>query len=248
MLGIYGLVKRALQSTAGAGQQSPMDFVETAIRTRLGMPLPAALGLFTGEFATLQTSRALDPGKQVYVIGIQKKPDVLKLLRTGFGDRMTNERSEGETTFLKISEGGIESSAGTASWKYYHVGVTDDLIVASSRNESVRETLALNKTAVGGSGSAPQSWQAARTKFPARLDGLAFVDFQKIDWSAVKERWNEPPGMNKAKARTIRATSPGPFANTLKNLNPDVFPRHLHMSAGASWKDAQGVHFDGWIE
>src|SRR5437764_1776017 len=93
LLGIYGLVKRALQSTAGAGQQSPMDFVETAIRRRLGMPLPAALGLFTGEFATLQTSRALDPGKQVYVIGIQKKPEVLKLLRTGFGDRMTNERA-----------------------------------------------------------------------------------------------------------------------------------------------------------
>src|SRR5437660_956916 len=56
LLGIYAVIKHALQSTAGTGQKSPMDFIETAAATRLGMPLPAALGLFRGEFATMQTS------------------------------------------------------------------------------------------------------------------------------------------------------------------------------------------------
>jgi hypothetical protein len=34
----------------------------------------------------------------------------------------------------------------------------------------------------------------------------------------------------------------------LTNLNPDVFPRHLHFVAGASWKDSKGIHIDEWLE
>jgi hypothetical protein len=34
----------------------------------------------------------------------------------------------------------------------------------------------------------------------------------------------------------------------LVRLDPKVFARHLHVSTSASWKDAKGIHFDGWIE
>jgi hypothetical protein len=34
----------------------------------------------------------------------------------------------------------------------------------------------------------------------------------------------------------------------LELFKPDVLRRHLHTTAGASWKDAHGVHFDGWIQ
>jgi hypothetical protein len=76
---------------------------------------------------------------------------------------------------------------------------------------------------------------------------LGVFDFQKIDWTAAKERWIA----NSRKAPTSRETqqaAAGAFANTLKDLDPRVFPRHLHLAASASWKDPQGVHFDGWIE
>ena len=244
-LGIYKVIKHALQSTAGPGQKSPVDFIETAAATRLGMPLPVALGLFTGEFASLQSSSTLDPGKQVYVVGIRKKPEMLKLLRAGFADRISGERAESETSFLRISEGGMESSAGTASWKYYHVGVTNDLIVAASRNDSVRETLAQQNS---GGGVAPASWQAARTKFPEAINGLSFLDFQKIDWSAAKTRWNAEPGKTATGSRADHSSHSGAVADAFKASDPQPFVRHLHLAVGASWKDTQGVHFDGWIE
>jgi hypothetical protein len=246
LLGIYAVITHALQSTAAAGQRSPMDFIETAAATRLGMPLPTALSLFSGEFATLQTSATLDPGKQVYVLGIRKKPEMLKLLRAGFADRVSGERTDGDTTFLKVSEGGIESSAGTASWKYYHLGVTNDLIVAASRNDSVREMLAGRNS--GAVVPAPPMWQAARAKFPATINGLSFLDFQKIDWSAAKARWNTEPKKSSTTARVDQTARPGVLRNALKDLDPQVFSRHLRFAAGASSKDAQGVHFDGWIE
>jgi hypothetical protein len=248
LLGIYALVKRALQSTVGAGQPSPMDFVEKEAATRLGMPLPDAIGLFSGEFATLQPSSTLDSAKQVYVVGIREKVATLKLLRAGLAERVTGDRSAGDTTFLRMSAGGMASAAGTASRKYYHLAVTPGVIVASARDDSVREILASAKTAHSENTLVPPEWQKAREQFPKTINGLSFFDFQRIDWTAAKERWIA----ESRKAPTAKGTQPeaarDAFANALKDLNPRVFPRHLHMTASASWKDARGMHVDGWIE
>jgi hypothetical protein len=254
LLGVYGIIKRALQSAAGNGQQNPLDFMETAFATRLGTPLPAALGLFSGEFAVVQASPTLDTAKQAYVIGIRKKPETLRLLRAGLADRLSAERSEGETTFFKVSEGGMESAAGTASWKYYHVGMTPDLIVESSSNATVRETLAARTH--GENTMVPPAWLTARETFPKTINGLSILDFQKIDWAAAKERWAVGRSKTSSSSRNSSENSagnkvpvaPDAFTPMLKNLDPKILPRHLHLAASASWKNAQGVHFDGWIE
>jgi hypothetical protein len=249
-LGIYGLIRQALKATAGAGQQNPMNMMETAAATRLGMPVTTALGLFSGEMASLQTSPTLDPRKQVYILGIQNKPEVLKVLRGALAERVASERTEGGTTFVKISEGGMASSAGTAAWNYYHLGVTGDVIVASNHLESVRDTLAQRKGAAADNNQVSQTWQAARAQFPAKIGGINLFDFQKVDWAAAKERWTAEARKTAAKANQKAAaeTDSSPFNKALKDLDPQVFSRHLHLSASAGWKDAQGVHFDGWIE
>jgi len=246
--GIYALVKRVLQSTVGAGQPSPMDFVETEAATRLGMPLPEAIGLFSGEFATLQSSATLDSAKQVYVVGIRKKAATLKVLRAGLAERVTEERSEGDTTFLRISEGGMTSAAGTASRKYYQLAMTPGVIVASARDESVRKILESAKTTHGENTLVPPAWQKAREQFPRTVNGLSFFDFQRIDWTAAKERWTAESRKAPTSKGTQQQAAHDTFANAIKDLDPRVFPRHLHMTASASWKDARGVHFDGWIE
>ena len=251
--GIYGLIKHALQSTAGAGQNSPMDFIETAAETRLGMPLPTAFGLFTGEVTSLQTSPTLDPAKQVYVLGIQKKAETLRVLRSVLAERVVSERAEGDTTFLKISASGTTSAAGTASWNYYHLAVTNNLIVAASRLDSVREALSLQKGTADHEDLVPPAWLASRAQYPSKVTGLNFMDFQKIDWSAVKARWNaDEVRKTRTAAGSIGKTSMNEhadaFTKAMKDLDPQVFPRHLHFSTGAGWKDMRGVHFDGWIE
>jgi hypothetical protein len=248
LAGIYGLVKGALQATSGASQRNPLEFLETAFTTRMGMPVPAALALFTGEFAALQSSPTLDPAKRVYVIGIRKKAATLTLLHVGLSERVSGERSEGDTTFLKISEGGIASAAGTASWKYYHLAMTPELMVAAGRSESVREALAAGKGTSGENPSVPHAWQQAREAFPKTVNGLGFFDFQKIDWTLAKERWLAESHKAPTSAGTGRAPAADAFAKAMRDLDPRVFPRHLHLTASASWKDAHGMHFDGWID
>src|SRR5216684_3608585 len=92
----------AYREAGGLLKGGPMDFLETQAATRLGMPLPDAIGLFSGEFATLQSSSTLDSAKQVYVVGIREKVATLKLLRAGLAERVTAERSEVDTTLLRM--------------------------------------------------------------------------------------------------------------------------------------------------
>ncbi len=248
LIGIYELIKRALRASVGAGQPSPADFLDETAKTRLGMSVPEALGLFSGEFATLQNNATLDPAKQVYILGIRKKPETLKMLRSALGDYLAGEQVEGDTTFLKISKGGIHSDAGTATWKYYHLAVAPDVIVFSSRRESAREMLAAWKNAGGAAVALPPAWQAARAQFPKTLNGMSFLDLQKIDWTAVKERWNAESHNTSTTTGTAQKNPQGALSIALEQLPAHVFQRHLHLTASGSWKDGQGVHVDGWIE
>ncbi len=248
LLGIYELVKRAFTAASGSKQAGAPDLFEQAAQTRLGMSLTDALGSFSGEFASVQPNAAFDPERQLYFVGIRKKPEVLKLLRAGLEERLSGERSEGDTTFFRVSEGGIQSEKGTAAWKYYHLAVTPDAILVSGKSEVLREALARRKSQSTVPSRLPQTWQTARAQFPQTVNGLSFIDLQKFDWTAIRNRWDADTKKNIAQAPAKSAPTSSPFESALRNLDPRVFQRHLHLSANASWKDAQGMHLDGWIE
>ena len=245
--GFYEILKRAVAAVMPSGQQNATAMFEAMAQSRLGMPLAEALVLPSGEFASMQLSPSLDPQKAVYIFGIRKKPETLKLLRSLFGDQITSERAEGDTTFLKISLRGNQGSKGVAQWDFYHLAITPDFIVGATRNETIRELLAArsNSNAIF-----PAKFQTVRAGYPERINGLSYFDFQKIDWPALKARWIEQA---KKVSQTQAATSQQKTAaakvpSLLSDANPQVFPKHLHFMAGASWKDAKGIHFDQWLE
>lgn len=251
ILGMYGIIKRIARAAFPQGQQGNADLLDTMAQTRLGMPLPDALGLFTGEFASMQTSPSLDTAKQVFFFGIRKKPETLKLFRSVFGDQLTSERNEGEATFLKISLGGNQGSAGVAQWNFFNLAVTPDMIVGSSRMETLREVLAnrANGSAFPTLASVPR-FQAGRAQFPENLNGLSYFDFQKVDWQTAKDHWlREARKSSVAKsAANSNAPSSSKVPDWLTNANPQVLSRHLHYSSSVTWKDARGIHWDQWLE
>jgi hypothetical protein len=245
--GLYEILKRAVAAAMPPGQQNATAMFEAMAQSRIGMPLADALALPSGEFASMQLSPSLDPQKAVYVLGIRKKPETLKLLRSVFGDQITSERAEGNTTFLKISLHGNQGSKGVAQWDFYHLAVTPDFIVGATRNETVRDLLAARSSSNTISAS---QFQAARASYPERINGLNYFDFQKIDWPALKARWIEQAQkVSEAQAATSQQkAAAAKVPSLLTDANPQVFPKHLHFMAGASWKDAKGIHFDQWLE
>jgi hypothetical protein len=245
--GFYEILKRGVAAAMPVGQQNATAMVEAMAQARFGMPLTEALALPSGEFASMQLSSSLDPQKAVYLFGIRKKPETLKLLRSILGDQITSERAEGDTTFLKISLHGNQGSKGVAQWDFYHLAITPDFIVGAARSETVRDLLAAHSAS-----NAPLAAQIqkARAGYPGKINGLNYFDFQKIDWPAVKARWIEEA---KKVSETQTATAQQKAAaakvpSLLTGANPQVFPKHLHFMAGASWKDAKGVHLDQWIQ
>jgi hypothetical protein len=248
--GVYDAAKRAFRASFPQGQQGNADLLETLAQTRLGMPLPEALTLLSGEFASLQTSPAMDPANQVFFLGIRNKPETLKLIRAIFGDQVTSERNEGDTAFLKISLHGGHSDAGVGQWNFYNLAVTPDAIVGASRNQTLRDLLAqrTQMSAAIGFAASPQL-QTARSQFPEKLNGLSFFNFQKLDWQALRDRWIEEEKTAEAQAAKTGTKSSNPHAlDWLKQISAQVFSRHLHFAFSASWKDAKGLHYDGWLE
>ena len=251
-VGMYRLLHNAVKGMSPTGQTGTLDIMETATQTRIGMPLADALALFTGEFATIQTGSDFDQRKSIFVLGIQKKPETLKLVRTLVGDRITSERNEGDVTYLKLSTHGGTSNAGTVQWGAYQVAVTPELIAGSGRMDVLRTALAQR----GQGGKAPSlasqaAFQAARGRFPQALNGFAFADFQRVDWDAVKGRWlaEMTKSSTAAAARgNSRASISAAAPTWFEALNPQVFARHLHTASSGTWKDAAGLKFDGWIE
>jgi len=249
--GIYDTVKRVAHVAFPQAQQGNADLLDTIAQQKLGMPVPDALGLLTGEFASMQTSASMDSTKQVYFFGIRKKPETLKLMRTVFSDQITSEGNEGDITFLKISLGGKQGSAGVARWNFFSLAVTQDMILGANRTETLREVLSnrAHASTAAGLATVPQ-FQAGRAKFTDNLNGLSYFDFQKVDWQALKDRWIEEAKKSPV-AKTVNASKdavPSTAPEWLAQMNLQVVSRHLHYSSSVSWKDSKGIHWDQWVE
>ncbi|HUC55676.1 MAG TPA: hypothetical protein VMR90_16620 [Candidatus Cybelea sp.] len=255
LLGIYATVERVAGAAFPQTQQGGVGLLDLMAQQKLGMPVPEALGLLSGEFASMQTSPALEMGKQVYFFGVRKKAETLKLMRTVLGEQLTAERNEGDVTFLKISLEGKEGSAGTAQWNFFNVAVTPDMLVGANGVETLREVLAnrAHASAAAGLGTVPQ-FRTGRAAFPENVNGLSYFDFQKVDWQAVKARWVAEAKKSAAAQITNLSTDatkdvrPSAAADWLSQINPQVFARHLHYSSSVSWKDARGIHWDQWVQ
>lgn len=248
LLALYQAVKRGFLASAKPGREGMPDLVESMAQTRLGMPLPEALGLLSGEFASVQRDPSLDPKGQTYFIGIRDKQGALKLLRTLLGDRISSERNEGDTTYLKFSLSGSQGDAGVMQWNFFYFAVTPNLILASKHRETLQQQIAARSANDSG---LPASLQSVRARFPERVNGISFFDFQKLDWQALKQKWIAQSAKSASALQgggSAGAREAGAPPAWLLQINPQVLPRHLHTTASASWKDSKGVHFDGWIE
>jgi hypothetical protein len=130
------------------------------------------------------------------------------------------------------------------------LAVTPDAILGASRNQALRDLLAQQRQTPSAAGfAASPQLQAARAQFPEKLNGVSFFNFQKLDWQAFKDRLIEEAKTAEAQAAKTgtKASNPNTL-DWLKQINTQVFSRHLHFASSASWKDANGLHYDGWLE
>lgn len=243
--GIYALAMRVAKSFTAKGDDDKTDMIEAMARLKLGMSVADALNTFTGEMGYLQYDSSFDLSKNAYFIGVRNKENSLKIIRHVFLNEISSDLDEDNVTFLKLTFGGKQKTETATNT--IRLAVTPDMILVANKREVFSAPLA-QRTA-SAQPSLLAHFFAERAKYPQTINGLNFLDLQKFDWQSIKDlQHGTTPKKSALRSGDAEQNLPSKAKSFLDGIDPKVFARHLHFSSGYSWKDANGIHFDGWID
>jgi hypothetical protein len=239
----YQLIRAAIVGLTPQ-QAGTVAMFEGLGQSYLGMPIVDALGLFTGEFASVTSYSDEGKSEQSFAVSIQKPDAVLRILRALLGSKIVSEDSAATTTYLSINYPYRDAQTGAQRSEFYYLAVTSDMLFASSQKAVLRETVA-RSTAHPGSAPAgiflKPEYSQMRARFPEKASALSGVDFTEIPWDKLLQNL-EVEMAQSAKQKN------GPPPPDLSGFKPDVIPSHLHMALSGWWKDSGGVYFDSYIQ
>jgi hypothetical protein len=245
---IYRLIRAAALPTLTPAQAANIDTYEKMAQAFLGMPIPDALQLFTGEVAS-ETSFADDGASlKTYAISIQKPQDVLRILRAVGSTIIVAEDTSAGTTFLDLAFPYTDPATGQKRRELYYVAVTPDMLFAAPRKAAVRQIMArLNDKAAANQASgvlANPEFPQMRSLLPEKLSGLSASDMTQIPYDKIIARIAQQVA---DEAKASGSTNP-PATDWLQSVKPEVITRHIHLAVTGWWKDSSGIYFDSYVQ
>jgi hypothetical protein len=258
---LYNLVVGAAEEGLTPQQAANMKAGEAMAQAYLGMPIGDALGLFTGEYAWASYYSAEGEQERLFAITIQKPEAVLRIARATLGNFIVAEDTSGGATFLDFAYPYKDPQSGTERRRFYYVGVTPNMLLAAPRKAMLRDVMArvntggpasagnaatvstANATQTMGAASSAE-YAALRSQLPEKLSGLNAADLRQVPWEKVLANWMNEIG---EAAKKDKNSNPQDL-DWLKLVKPETLTRHLHMSVGGWWKDANGIYFDSSLQ
>lgn len=244
----YKWIRSVAVASAPPEQAAAIPGLEAVAQGFLGMPIPDALALLTGEVASVSTYSDDGTATPLYAVTIQKPEASLRILRAILGSKITTEDSSGSTTYLDIAIPYTDPQTGTQRKTFYYAAVTPELLLAASKKALLRQTIErlsaeANAAPAAGIFANPE-YSQIRSRLPGKLSGLAGSDLTQIPWAAVLARYGDQ--LTQAGKKTNGSQPPD--VSWLKLLKPDLIPEHLHMTLGGWWKDSSGLYFESYIQ
>jgi hypothetical protein len=244
---IYQLVRNAIITNAPPQQAAGFLMIESMSERFLGMPLQSALALLKGEFASVNSYAEDGTRQQLVAVPIEKPDDVLRVLRAVASSMIVGEDSSGDATFLDIAYPYKDPKTGTQRRKFFYLAVTPEMLLGAPRKAMLRQALqqlrARPSSAPASGIFANAAYIQMRALLPEKLSSLSASDIAGIPWDKViadlEERENQAARESKG--------AQFPDLSQLK-LAASAIPRHLHMAVNGSWKDANGVYFDSYLQ
>ena len=244
---IYQMLRAAADPMLTAQQAAAVQMYEKMAQGFLGMPIPDALQLFTGEVASATSFADDGSDLKAYAISIQKPQDVLRILRAAGGSFIVGEDTSGTTTYLDLVYPNTDSKTGAKKREFYYVAVTPTMLFAAPRKALIRqamERLNAKPDAASASGILSTGELAhERSLLPEKLSGLTAADLSKIPWDKVIAHVAD----EMAKAAKD-STNPPPSTDWLQAVKPEVLTRHIHTGINGWWKDSHGLYFDSYLQ
>jgi hypothetical protein len=245
----YQLLRAAAMPGLAPQQTANIEMYEKVAQGFLGMSLPDALRLSTGEIA--YQSYFADDGStlKTYAVAIQKPQDVLHIFRAAGGAIITGEETAGDTTYLDLAYPSTDPATGQKRSDPYYVAVAPTMLFAAPTKAAVREaTSRLNAKAEANSATgvlANSDYSHMRSLLPEKLSGLSAFDLAHIPWDKILARYAKQAAEDAAK--NPGAANPS-ATDWLKSVKPEVVTRHLNFGISGWWKDSSGIYFDSYVQ
>ena len=247
---LYKSIRGAAAASLPPDKAGSVAMFEGMAQNYLGMPVADALALFTGEIASLTTFAEDGSAQRTFAVTIQKKQDVLRVLRATLAAMIVAEDTSGDTTYLDLSFPYRDSATGQQRRSFYYVAVTPDMVFAAQRKAALR--IAIERFDGKSSGAAPDpELVRMRSLLPEKLSGLSVADMSRIPWDKVIAIYaKQLTDAAKQSAGAANQSNPPsePQFDWVKVIKPEVLSRHLHILISGWWKDANGVYFDSYIQ
>jgi hypothetical protein len=207
-----------------------------------------ALGLFTGEVASLTAYADDGSAQRVFALSIQKPDDLMRVLRTTLSSLIVADDASGGVRYLDLSYPIKDPATGEQRRNFYYVAVTPTTVFVAPRKSLLREAMRRSENSGAGSQSllANPEFARLRPELPEKLSGFAGADLSHLPWDKMLA--NFAAQMAAAAKQSKDPNNPPPNLDWLKQLKPGVFSRHLHVSVSGWWKDSNGVYFDSLMD
>ena len=245
---LYQMVREALLATVTPQQAAGVAAVEAMAQGFLGMSIPDALQLFTGEVAFQPTFTVDGKSQQMFALSIQSPQDVLKVLRVSLSKLISAEDTSGDTTYLDLSYPTHDPSTGKERRSFYYLAVTPQFVIVAPRKAIVRDEVArINGKPTAASEVSILSnpdFIRLRSRMPEKLSGIGGADMSQIPWDKVIIGYIQQ--MEQTDKRSNSKNPPS--SEWLRSIKPGLFSRHLHTGASGFWKDSNGVYFDYYVQ
>jgi hypothetical protein len=242
----YKLLREAVAGNLPPQQAASVAMGEAMAQSFLGMPIEDALKLFTGEMTSVTSYSEDGKPQALYAATIQKPDAVLRILRAVGGKMIVAEDSAGTITYLDAAYPYRDPVSGTQRRKFYYVAVTPDMMLVAPRKAMLRQAASLLASPAGASAGtlANPAYQQLRTRLPQNLSALSAADLTQVPWDKLAANLETQLEQS---AKKQNGTAPQ-AASWLKLIPPDMVSRHLKVSVGGSWKDANGFYIESYIQ
>ncbi|HLW98473.1 MAG TPA: hypothetical protein VKR82_07495 [Candidatus Acidoferrales bacterium] len=236
---LYRVSRSAIVSALAPEQQSSVAMVEMAGAAQLGMPIPDALALFTGEYASISLDANVSGVPSLFAISISDPQPILTLIHKLAAQRIASEKQENGITYLTFASPAPSGGPAPADSSFY-LGIGPHVILASSKAQYIREAA----ERLGSSGALSLADNAdvmrLRAGLPHDVMSISITDYSRF-LSAIMTGVLEnsaPQTSSKTSAEDAQ------FLESLKKFPWSAVFKTSRWSVGVMWKDSNGIHFE----
>jgi hypothetical protein len=249
--------------------------VDSTVAMQTGMRTADLLALFSGEIGVISTGEdpvtGLLPG--VLMLPSARGDAVLGLIRTLAGGLVQGEEKIAGSTVLRIGLPAQPQGGETPLVEPFLVAVTPSMVMVGAGKSALQAAVARSAGRPADSAApmaADRTFQAARRTLPAELNGLNYIDVKRFQWDAQvaqlrqmlatshqatlqradeMEKGGADVPADAEGARKLRegVKSSQSLMQAIEVLFP-LLPKHLRTSTGGSWKAADGLFFDSFVD